>query len=137
MPTRLIPYFGKFQPQLYIRSNMKVVGEKRDILVDFKDRRDIELDEKLMVSGKVRFIITGNYEKVDDVEVFDTISDRPHQDQLICVWWKTPEIGFCHENLLGELRIRNEKSHSGNSGYDYIIMKKEVSIESSSGVLDE
>lgn len=124
MSGRLIPYFGKFQPQMFIKveDSMDLVGEKRDVLVDFKNRRDIELDQKLMVSGKVRFILTGKFIEEDGKQIFD-ITNQNKDQQLIGIWWKKPEIGFCRENLDGfPIRTWQEVSHSGNSGYDYIIL---------------
>ena len=130
--SRLIPYFGKFQPQLFIKVNEQLpfVGEKRDVLVDFKNRRDIELDPKLMISGKVRFIITGKVIEVDDKYIFDVSNPEEKSQQLICIWWKKPEIGFWWKDL-DDLSIRTwqEESHSGNSGYDYIILPNPIKFE--------
>lgn len=125
--ARIVPYFGKFQPQMFIRSDKQLDGEKRDILCDFKNIRDMEFDSRLMISGKVRFILTGNFKDVDDKQIFDITNDEVHKHQLIGIWWKKPEIGFCKENLKDfPVRTWQEVSHSGNSGYDYIILPIDI-----------
>ena len=128
--NKLIPYFGKFQPGLYINTNLEIIGEKRDALVDFKNIRDIELNPIIMSSGKIKYILTGNYTTYGGKRIFDTNMDKEHFHQLICVWYTKPEVGLDITNLDKDdvICYWRESSNSGNSGYDHAILSKNLSI---------
>ena len=123
----LYPFFGKFQPDIYIIKPIDkgigtvehMVSRNQDILKEFKEI-DTEINfVPFIISGTIRFSIRGNF--VDDSELgvkhFEVNQNGKHL--LTCVWWKDQQFGI--DSYGNKLFYKRTISNSGNSGYDYCI----------------
>lgn len=126
------PYFGKFQPDLYIlvdhhnESAIKVNIEnmnKQDILKDFKTISKELPFADILISGTVRFSIRGKFSTANCKEWFAVSEDDEEGEHLLtCVWWKDSQQGIEDFNNSG-LYFKRTYSSAKTSGYDYIITK--------------
>ena len=129
------PYFGKFQPDLYLLvehqkdSPIKINVEnmnKQDILKDFKTINNELAFADLIISGTVRFSIRGLFYSEENPitgVVKNWFEVQPSGKHLLtCVWWKDTQKGIDDFNKSG-IYFRRTESSSKNSGYDYIVTK--------------
>lgn len=131
------PFFGKFQPDLYIIDTVEKgstivsnieIQKKQDILKEFREI-DPEISfSGLLISGVIRFAIRGNFEIIQDKKMFEV---KPDGRQLLtCVWWKDGQRGIdAYQN--DELYLYRTFSSAKTSGYDYCITNVLVSEEKS------
>ena len=123
----IYPFFGKFQPDMYILKPLKdgestvdyTKNRNTDILKEFR-KIDNEINfVPFIISGTIRFAIRGNF--VNDKELsekhFEVLEDGNHL--LTCVWWKDQQFGI--DTFGDKLFFKRTVSNSGNSGYDYCI----------------
>lgn len=119
----IFPFFGKFQPDLYIikpinKSTIEHnIDRNQDILKEFK-----EIDHEInfvnyIISGTIRFAIRGKYSKVENKQYFEIDPEGNHL--FTCVWWKDNQFGI--DSYEEKLFFKKTISNSGNSGYDYCI----------------